>query len=34
VRVIAAHSTKFRGQEAIDEAHAAIDEHLAAIAGA
>jgi FMN-dependent NADH-azoreductase len=34
VRVVAAHSTKFRGQVAIDEAHTAIDEHLAAIAGA
>src|SRR5262245_51717300 len=34
VRIVGAHSTKFRGQEAVDEAHRSIDEHLAAIAGA
>jgi len=34
VRVVGAHSTKFRGQEAVDEAHRTMDEHLAAIAGA
>jgi FMN-dependent NADH-azoreductase len=34
VRIVAAHSTKLRGQEAVDEAHRDMDEHLAAIAGA
>jgi hypothetical protein len=31
---VGAHSTKFRGQEAVDEAHRTMDEQLAAIAGA
>jgi FMN-dependent NADH-azoreductase len=34
VRIVGAHSTKFRGQDAVDEAHRTMDEHLATIAGA